>query len=69
MKTKEKVVAEIIDSKKEFKWRLSKGKQHSPWFKCYDSILKFTFKEGDTWFLAMCYWEGCFPTETPFQIK
>ena len=68
-----KVKAEFIDNKKEFKWRLVKGKEKSRWFSHYENILIHTFKDKTKWGLVTQYWSSDYPTENlpiekPFQI-
>lgn len=59
---------EVINTEQEFKWRLTMNNEVSPWFTCYESINHYTFSDGATWYVAMPYWTGVFPIETPFQL-
>ncbi len=63
-----RVLAEFVDNSKEFKWRLVKGKEKSKWYKHYEGILTYRFKDGELWGLVTCYWDGTLPSEKPFQI-
>jgi hypothetical protein len=65
---KTKVELEVINTEKEFKWRLKKDKEYSPFTSQYDGILSHTFINGETFYVAMGYWEGVLPIEKPFKI-
>lgn len=65
---KAQVKAQFVNTTKEFKWRIVRGKEKSRWSKCYDSLLAHKFKNGETWCLATAYWDGSFPIEVPFQV-
>jgi hypothetical protein len=64
-----KVIAQIINTTKEFKWRLVKGKEHSEWTSHYSGICRHKFKDGKTYCYLTAYWDdGILPIETPFEI-
>lgn len=65
---KKKPVAEFVDTKKEFKWRMVLGKEKSRWSKDYNGLLTHAFKDGRMFCLATAYWAGVLPIEKPFEI-
>lgn len=70
METKQthKVESEFSDTIDGLKWRLKKGTESSPWYRLYEGILTYTFKDGTKWGLVTAYWDGTLPAEVPFQI-
>lgn len=67
-RTHSEVDAEIINTEKEFKWRLKKGREVSRWSTHYAGVLVHRFSNGEFWALATDYWAGSLPVETPFQL-
>ena len=64
-----KVIAQVINTTKEFKWRLVKGDEHSEWTRHYAGILCHQFKDGKIYCYLTDYWNnGVLPTEQPFEI-
>lgn len=61
-------IAEFVNTREEFKWRMKWKNETSPWMDHFASILTCQFSNGETWALATSYWEGALPIEKPFRI-
>ena len=57
------VTVEIIDTEKEFKWRLIVNDNASPWTTYFQGILVFM-----GYGVATDYWNGAFEAMKPFKI-
>jgi len=61
---KDVVTVEVVNTKKEFKWRLVVNGKKSDWTSYFQGILSF---EG--WMVATAYWDGAFKEFVPFRIE
>lgn len=51
------VKAEVINTLREFSWRLVKGEEKSEWSKHYQGLLTHTFKNGRTFAYATAHYQ------------
>lgn len=61
------VTANVINTTKEYKWRLECGNKHSEWSTHYEGVLTHKFN-GQLYAYATQYWDGVLPTEVVFKI-
>ncbi len=63
------VTACVVNTAKEFKWRLEIGEEVSEWYQRYSGLLTHKFSNGRTYGFSTQYFEGtAMPIEVPFEI-